>query len=233
MLQVLDTGFDTASGNMLLDAKLLENLKIDSDPILHLYQWSRPSATFGHFIQPEKYLNLEACGQENLDMARRSTGGGITFHIWDLAFSFLMPASHPKFSENTLANYHFVNSVVIEVVKDYFNESAALISESEQAKGPDCQNFCMARPTQYDVVYQGRKVAGAAQRRKKQGYLHQGTIALARPDFSFLKKVLLNTEDVLTAMMDYSFAPLETIEAQTRTDVQQLLAAKFHKAIEG
>lgn len=231
MLEIFDTGFDTAEANMRLDQKLLDQLKSNGRPILHLYKWLRPSATFGYFIQPEKHLDLNACKKYNLDLARRSTGGGIVFHIWDLAFSFLMPSSHPRFSENTLENYHFVNGVVQEVVEEFFEQPAMLIPQCAPSMGPDCQNFCMAKPTQYDVIHNGMKVAGAAQRKKKQGYLHQGTIALAKPNFDLLNEVLLSKEDVLAAMKNYSFAPLEQVDETTRSEVQKLLADKLTQAL--
>ena len=56
-----------------------------------------------------------------------------------------------------------------------------------------------ARPTKYDVILHGKKIAGAAQRKKKQGYLHQGSICFTLPDYNFLKKVFLN-EDILKAI---------------------------------
>ena len=46
----------------------------------------------------------------------------------------------------------------------------------------------MAKPTQYDIVYKGKKIAGAAQRKKTQGYLHQGTISLAAPQIDLLQE---------------------------------------------
>jgi lipoate-protein ligase A len=230
MIQVLDTGIQSAKFNMLFDEKLLQELK---RPILHLYQWERPSATFGYFIRPENHLNLEKTAEYNLDLARRPTGGGIVFHIWDLAFSFLMPSSHPRFSENTLENYQFVNGVVLEVMKEFCSlEEPELIAQNAPSLGPDCQNFCMAKPTQYDVVHKGMKIAGSAQRKRKQGYLHQGTIALARPDFKLLEEVLLSKEDVLAAMMSYSFAPLEKVDGDVRQKVQKLLADKLESALQ-
>src|SRR5579872_6746747 len=121
MLQILDTGIDSAEANMRFDEKLLNQLEAQGNPILHLYQWSRPSATFGYFIRPEKHLDLENAAKNHLDLARRPTGGGIVFHIWDLAFSFLMPAEHPHFSIGTLQNYQFVNKAVLETVQTYFS----------------------------------------------------------------------------------------------------------------
>jgi lipoate-protein ligase A len=141
-------------------------------------------------------------------LARRPTGGGIVFHIWDFAFSFLMPSKHPACSENTLENYRFVNETVLEAVGGYLSLEALLIPEHAPLLGPNCAHFCMARPTIYDVVYRGLKIAGAAQRRTKNGYLHQGTISLAFPHLGLLKSVLLFEEEIARAMEAYTFAPL-------------------------
>jgi lipoate-protein ligase A len=222
MMQILDTGIQSAEANMSLDARLLENLS--QEPILHLYQWARPSATFGYFIRPEHHLKETG----KIDLARRPTGGGIVFHIWDLAFSFLLPSSHPAFSLNTLENYEFVNGAVLEVMQKLFRlDEVELITQNGPTLGPDCQHFCMAKPTQYDVVYKGMKIAGAAQRRRKQGFLHQGTISLALPDFDLLREVLLHREEVAEAMGAFTFAPLGNDLKrlhEVRKEIEKLLA---------
>jgi lipoate-protein ligase A len=186
---------------MQMDAQLLSEL--GTLPILHFYDWASPAATFGHFIEPSEHLH-----PSELDLARRPTGGGIVFHIWDLAFSFLMPSVHPACSNNTLENYQFVNQIVLEAVHELFPAQGVLIAESAPAQGPHCSNFCMARPTVYDAVSDGRKIAGAAQRRTKKGYLHQGTISLAFPDIELLSRLLIEAEELTVAMSEYSFAPL-------------------------
>src|SRR5690242_16384610 len=101
--QILDTGVAPAEKNMAFDAELLENL--GGQPILHFYEWERPSISYGYFIQPSKFLNLNNIKKQGIDLARRPTGGGIVFHLWDMAFSVLVPASSPHFSLNTLENY--------------------------------------------------------------------------------------------------------------------------------
>jgi lipoate---protein ligase len=210
MLQVLDTGSHPAQENMLLDERLLIEMDANAAPILHLYKWDGPSATYGYFIDPAKYLDLNKLRQQRIALARRPTGGGIVFHIWDLAFSFLMPASHPRFSLNTLDNYRFVNESVLEVMKEFLQLIGPLeiIPQNYSSTAIEAESFCMARPTIYDVVYQGRKIAGAAQRRRKNGYLHQGTISLALPQIGLLSELLLSEKSVVQAMMAYSFAPL-------------------------
>ncbi len=213
---------------MRFDAHLLDQL--ESTPVLHLYHWARPSATYGYFIKPETLLNMEAVQRHGIDLARRPTGGGIVFHIWDLAFSFLMPSNQSAFSLNTLENYQFVNKAVIETVKSYFSLTAELIKEDLPSLGSGCKNFCMAMPTQYDVVYQGVKIAGAAQRRKAQGYLHQGTISLAIPDQELLEELLIS-KDVLKAMSSFTFTPVKERLEEHRLELQKLLADKLKDAL--
>ena len=217
---------------MKYDADLLKELK--NDPILHLYGWEGPSATHGYFIEPEKHLDLEAMKRHKISLGRRPTGGGIVFHIWDYAFSFLMPSSHPLFSETPIENYRFVNGVVLQVMQEILNiqDSIDLIADSFPVRGEDCQNFCMARPTQYDVVYKGYKIAGAAQRKTKNGYLHQGTISLSLPDETILREVLLSKEEVMAAMKTYSFAPFgSNCDSMTLDDVRREVGRGLGEAL--
>jgi len=205
---ILETKATSASANMALDAQLLENLGGQEKPILHLYEWERESATFGYFIKPEELLNLEEAEKRGIDLARRPTGGGVVFHVWDLAFSVLVPSKSPLFSTNTLDNYNLVNRVVKEVVQEFIGQEMNLTPDDAPFQDQICTHFCMARPTKYDVMLEGKKIAGAAQRKTKDGFLHQGTIALMRPDEELLT-ALLPSAAVREAMMQTTFPLLK------------------------
>ena len=208
MWKILDTGTASAQKNMEIDRDLLEKMQPSDAPILHFYDWEGDAATHGYFLDPGKFLDLEAAGQMGLSLARRPTGGGIVFHVSDLAFSALVPADHPHFSLNTLDNYDFINSAVKRGVKTFFEDEPSLLPEEPIPLDENCRHFCMAKPTIYDVMLEGRKVAGAAQRRRKQGYLHQGSIAIALPKENFLNSVLLPNTQVQEAMLSKTFSIL-------------------------
>lgn len=193
---------------MEMDAKLLEGLGDQEKPILHLYAWERESLTFGYFMKPEELLNLEEAKKRGIDWARRPTGGGTVFHLWDLAFSVLIPSKSPLFSTNTLDNYNLVNRVVKDVVEEFIGGEICLTPDDAPFQDPTCTHFCMARPTKYDVMLQGKKIAGAAQRKTKEGFLHQGTLALVRPDEELLT-ALLPSAAVREAMMRTTFPLLQ------------------------
>jgi len=232
MLEILDTGSASAKKNMQIDSDLLDRIGVSKKPILHLYSWSKPSVSFGYFIDIGKYLDINKLQEREIDFTRRPTGGGIVFHIWDYAFSFLMPRPHKMFSENTLENYRFVNNVVLEALKGFLEETGLkLIGQDLRAENLTQVNFCMAHPTKYDVIMNGKKVAGASQRKTKNGYLHQGTISIGLPKEEILNDVLLQG-NILTSMLKYSFAPLgfnwnfEALE-QMRDKIKGQLIQKF------
>lgn len=224
---VLDTGMQSAESNMQLDAQLLQNLDQHTLPILHFYDWERDSATYGHFIAPKDYLNLDAVQKKDLHLAKRPTGGGIVFHLWDLAFSVLIPAKHPYFSESTLDNYAFVNNAVLAAVSEFLSGRPELIPCNAEAFDSSCTRFCMAQPTKYDVVLQGKKIAGAAQRKTKKGFLHQGTIALKMPSEQYLREVLKEETKVLEAIQAHTFPLLQ--EDDDLTEGRNLLKQTLEK----
>jgi len=233
MWHIFDSGIKSAEENMRLDERLLAELSSESKPLLHFYGWRSDSATFGHFIDPSQFLDLEKATKRGLELGRRSTGGGIIFHIWDLAFSVLIPSSHPSFSQNTLENYRYVNNIVLESVTHFLKTSSHPdLLQNENSSDEQCRHFCMAKPTKYDVMLQGKKIAGAAQRKTKQGLLHQGSISLCMPDEEYLKDVLKSTK-VLEAMRQNTYPLLaersRTQLEEVRKSLKEQLIAHFQR----
>lgn len=201
-MKILDTGPAQASSNMEVDEALLKGLMTRPEALLHFYEWLNPSATFGYFIDPYTYLRKEAA----IDLAKRPTGGGVIFHLTDLAFSVLIPANHPRFSLNTLENYRYINERVACALKLFNNAiEPSLLLQNPQATSPACCGFCMAKPTIYDVMIDGKKVAGGAQRRTRHGFLHQGSICLTLPDPALLKSLLSTEGAIWEAMQAHSY----------------------------
>ena len=207
MLHVIENEERSAEENMRFDEKLLLETAPNSNPILHLYKWRGPSLTHGYFLDPNKFLNLKALAENNLNIGKRPTGGGIIFHTWDVAFGVIIPRNHPGYSVNTLENYALINERVKDAVSKLLEgEEFSLLPTDPVDSRLSVSNFCMAKPTIYDVMLNGRKIAGAAQRRKPNAFLHQGSISLGIPDFALLEKVLLDHQ-VVEAMRQNTFAP--------------------------
>jgi lipoate---protein ligase len=208
MCRFIDSGFLPPATIMAKDRALLNELeKGDESPTIHFYEWEGQCLTYGYFIKPEDHLNLEAAERLDLRMARRPTGGGIIFHLTDLAFSVLIPTSHSSYSLNTLDNYAYINHKVAKAIALFLGKgSPELLLNEPLCENEGCIPFCMAKPTRFDVILEGKKVGGAAQRRTKWGYLHQGTISLAMPPKNILDAVL--KKEIVEAMEANTFSLL-------------------------
>ena len=176
-----DVDSRSAAMNMAIDEALLE---IAAVPSIRFYQWNHPALSFGYFGKFEDVAN------HHRDIVRRWTGGGIVFHGSDLTYSIVIPASDAAFSESSMSIYEKVHRSICR----------ALIAKGERAvlcgshapvarRTPDWpakdngphgpghnKDACFANPVRADVLLNGRKVAGAAQRRTRRGLLQQGSI---------------------------------------------------------
>jgi lipoate-protein ligase A len=218
---VIDTGKKSALANMQEDAKLLANVKQQARPLLHLYEFCERGVTYGHFVRPEKDLKKESL--TSLSLARRPTGGGIIFHRYDFPFSILIPAHMTP--ENTLESYRVMNQITAKVINSAFGVKVDLLQEVS----PGRVTFCMVKPTQYDLTFQGKKVGGAAQRRTRDGILHQGSLSLVLPDQQFLSEHLIN-RSVVHQMIETSFAlvaPNQIAQAREKLKETWVKMAKF------
>jgi lipoate---protein ligase len=200
--RLVDSGCDSALNIMQKDQEMLESLSNRGDCILHLYRWKGVCATYGYFIRPFDFLNREGVLKAQLELARRPTGGGILFHLTDLAFSILVPRDHEIYLLNTLESYATINNRIKESLRALFFSSIdpLLLTSDHHLEHPDEKSFCMARPTQYDIMIDGKKIGGAAQRRTKRGLLHQGSLFLMPPPDHFLETVLLKDSSIRSAI---------------------------------
>ena len=93
----------------------------------------------------------------------------------------------------------------------------------------------MAKPTKYDVLWEGKKVAGAAQRKTKAGFLHQGSISLVMPPQDYLNYILAPGTSVQQAMQIHTY-PLLGLSASSmeinlaKQKLAALLATQLNKA---
>jgi lipoate-protein ligase A len=112
-------------------------------------------------------------------LVRRWTGGGIVFHGKDLTYSIVIPPGDPVFSESSRS----IHGAIHAALRD------ALVASGQRAElAPaagvvdagaaiiDRDYSCFANPVRADVMLNGRKIAGAAQRRTRRGLLQQGSI---------------------------------------------------------
>jgi len=164
---LLNSGKCGAAFNMAMDEALLENVSQIGEPVLRFYGWMEPAATFGYF---QKFSEVESVTLLR-PLIRRPTGGGIVPHDADWTYSFAVPPDHEWHSLAAIESYRRIH----EWIQAAF---AKLKIETELA--PCCKKSvpgqCFAGHEKFDLLWSGKKIAGAAQRRNKSGLLIQGSI---------------------------------------------------------
>jgi len=156
---------------MSIDEALLESERI---PIVRFYRWRSPALSFGYF---GKFSDVAIYTAER-DLVRRWTGGEIVFHGEDLTYSIVIPASDPVFDESSIAIYEKIHCGLTHALKG-IGKHAELVKSARCADrtqhGVPTSN-CFTNPVRADVMMNGSKIAGAAQRRTRRGLLQQGSI---------------------------------------------------------
>jgi len=167
----------SAAMNMAIDETLLESAAV---PSIRFYCWESPALSFGYFGRFADVAD-KACER---DLVRRWTGGGIVFHGEDLTYSVMIPANDPVFAESPMSIYAAIHGALRNAL-NATGECAELaivaaVSDRRSKPNPAVRdrryNDCFANPVRADVTIDGRKVAGAAQRRTRGGLLQQGSV---------------------------------------------------------
>ena len=169
-----------AATNMAIDEVLLETARAVS---IRFYRWHSPALSFGYF---GKFADVANYADER-DLVRRWTGGGIVFHGEDLTYSLVIPASDPTFAVSSMTIYEAIHRALADALNG-IGERAVVAGEGvDPGRGNaamvprragiiDAGYSCFTNPVRADVMVDGRKVAGAAQRRTQRGLLQQGSI---------------------------------------------------------
>jgi lipoate-protein ligase A len=164
----------SAAMNMAIDEALLETAVV---PSIRFYRWRSPALSFGYF---GKFSDVAVYAAER-DLVRRWTGGGIVFHGDDLTYSIVIPASDPVFDESSIAIYEKIHRALCGALVKTGQRAVVAVdpagfsAETRAAVNASGYN-CFANPVRADVIMDGRKIAGAAQRRNRRGLLQQGSI---------------------------------------------------------
>ena len=166
-----DIASRSAALNMAIDEALLENA---TEPLIRFYTWDHPALSFGYF---GKFADVENHAPKR-DLARRWTGGGIVFHGDDLTYSIVIPATEPAFSESSRSIYEKIHGALRDALVSEGRDAvvAVVADRGSSVSDANYNGHCFANPVRADVLSNGRKIAGAAQRRTRRGLLQQGSI---------------------------------------------------------
>ena len=184
---------------MAVDEALLHNFQEDEMPILRLYRWET-SLSLGRFSNTRKSVDLKILRKQNIPLVRRMTGGGVLVHGGDLSYSLILPRASLK-HVGVKESYHYLSSFLINLYEKLkLSAEFAYDLNLESSKS----NICMASHEPYDIIIDGKKIGGNAQRYTSDVLFQHGSIPMninnATFDDVFLEESCLNDVNTLQKM---------------------------------
>ena len=164
---LLHSGISKAATNMAVDEALLDHVAAWQRPVLRLYGWKERAATFGYF---QKYAEVAALTPLR-PLIRRPTGGGIVPHDLDWTYSAAFPPGHEWHQLKAEESYRRIH--------DWLRLAFARLhipTELAACCKKTLPGQCFIGHEKFDLLWHGKKIAGAAQRRNKSGLLIQGSV---------------------------------------------------------
>jgi len=172
--RLIDTGVGLPSYNMAVDEALLHNFNVNDLPIFRLYGW-KDSLSFGRFSDLSQSINLNTMYNKGFSYSRRMTGGGILAHGEDLSYSLILPRETLK-ELGVKKSYYYLCRFLINFYAK-LGLKAEFASDLHLESSPS--NICMSANEAYDIMIDGKKIGGNAQRYTKDALFQHGTIPIS------------------------------------------------------
>jgi lipoyl(octanoyl) transferase len=175
-LHLLPTRTGGAAENMALDFLLLQRYPQAKAARFRHYEWRGPAFTFG-LSQSLEFVRAQLPAGEDFDLCRRPTGGGVVDHRDDWTYTLVIPRGHPLEAGRATQSYRSVHACLADALRA-LGAPVILKERHVDEAASTLSGVCFQRVEVFDVLneHTGGKVAGAAQKRNKNGLLLQGSI---------------------------------------------------------
>lgn len=194
----INSGKCSAAYNMALDEALLDwHSQGKIGPVLRFYEWEPATLSIGYFQSVEKEIDLAQVEKHGLGFVRRPTGGRGVLHEHELTYSVIVREDYPDMPETVTEAYRVISGGILEGFRNLgLNANFSIPNnerEKDELKKPK-SGVCFDAPSWYELVVEGKKVAGSAQTRQKGVILQHGAILLRMDEDKLVSLFKFKTE---------------------------------------
>jgi len=174
---------------MAVDEAILEaSTRGEVPPTLRLYAWDPACLSLG-YAQPVADVDIARLQANGWDLVRRPTGGRAILHTDELTYSVTGPETEPILAGEIMSSYRRLSSAIMAAVE----QIGVGVQAQPKNKTPNNaapEPVCFEIPSSYEITYNGKKLVGSAQSRRKGGVLQHGTLPLVG-DLTRITQVLV------------------------------------------
>lgn len=182
--------------NMAIDEAILHVVaEGESLPTLRFFQWAPACLSLGynqHWIEVDE----AACRRLGYTWTRRPTGGKAILHTDELTYSLIIPQEDAHIQGGIVASYRALSFGLLRGLEKLGVEAQQATKEETSAKLRDGGGgpVCFDTPSRYEITWQGKKLIGSAQLRRKKVVLQHGSLPLYG-DLNRILEVLAFSEE--------------------------------------
>ena len=178
----IDSGQNSPAFNMAMDEALLDwHSEGLIPPVIRFYGWNPATLSIGYFQKVEKEIDMEKVLELGLGFVRRPTGGRGVLHEHELTYSIIVSEDYPEMPETVTEAYRVLSEGLLQGFKNLGLDAYFSVPDTDE-KRADLKKpksaVCFDAPSWYEMVVEGKKVAGSAQTRQKGVILQHGAILL-------------------------------------------------------
>lgn len=168
---------------MAIDQAILETAAETGQTTLRIYRWQPATLSLGYFQKAaarESHHPSSTC-----PIIRRASGGGAIVHDDELTYSLCI-ASEGSIATANAQLYDIVHLAIREsLAKQGISVSLYEAPPNTKARAKKSDPFlCFERRAVGDLICDGSKVGGSAQRRLKNALIQHGSLLLSQSEFA-------------------------------------------------
>jgi len=176
----MDSGLLSGAENMAIDEALLACFSPGkSAPVLRLYGWNPPAFSCGRFQKPDEIIDLDCCRADGVQVVKRITGGGVIYHAEELTYSLVCPTAFIPGSSGVKEAFFQLTAFLLKFYTKLGLDACHAVDHCQGTiKLGERTPLCFAGVESCDIMVNGSKIGGNAQRRLKDVIFQHGSIPL-------------------------------------------------------
>jgi len=169
----------SAAYNMALDEKIFDRYMEDGVPVFRVYGWESASFTYGVSQKPENEIDMKRCALDNVQIAKRMTGGGVLFHHNEITYSLVCAKEDIGEPDGVFVSYRRISAFLISFYRSLGLDASFALEAGDFKVLCAPHELCSASREKYDIVINGKKIGGNAQKRRRRAVFQHGSIPLS------------------------------------------------------
>jgi lipoate-protein ligase A len=178
--RLLDGGASDGYTNMAVDEAMMLAVQEGHAPAtLRIYGWRPACLSIGTFQSVNGDIDAVACAGRGIDWVRRPTGGRAILHDREVTYSVAARQDDERIAGDVMQSYRRISEGLLAGMR-LLGVKADLAPSAIPREQPGAPKpaACFAAPSQHEIMVNGRKVIGSAQRRQGNVLLQHGSILL-------------------------------------------------------